>query len=328
MASQPNKGKSGFWALVKNFVPPRFYCWQTVLWLSIFSVVMSGAARLLGGRSLVSEAIALGGSWFLFVAVAWGTRAEVPKIAPELTALLASSLLFLGWSQPLFFMALPVIAVMVRVVPDLTTDHLSLRLPQLDRRYFLLILVFAYGLLTLWTGFYFVSDRYGQDYPSTLFDDWRRGQFFRVVRSPSLAELPGARYGAALGTELRSLYNGRPWSVVQRLAMENPEGFVVGPTVAASDFFTVEEQEKWQECDRKITITPEQIEVTFTLEWQGIRAHDYPYVVQKTCGLGQNPDALTQAGGAPLTRIECQPSAFQGWTGGLLDGLDGFRCVQ
>ncbi len=214
--------------LKKILIPPKAYSWQTLIYLSAFSGLMSSFAV-----SPIRDIIALCGWLFLIAGTAWYTTDDplkVPGTNMPVGALITGFLVavFAFGNQkdlltPRTIVIWPTIAALITAIPDFiegTDTDSKARIPKPEARQKIIILVASCMVISCWLNFYFVMDKWLQEYPSLLADEFQNSTF--VIKRGERERVP--ENGVLILNQLQPLVESRisekPWSEVERWLLE------------------------------------------------------------------------------------------------------------
>jgi len=204
------------------FFSPRYYCWQTLIWLALFSTVISALAT-----GFVRHLISTLGYAFLIVGLAWAGSEQGLVLTPWIVS--AMLLHLLSGLLPAIAPSVGVVlwlplAGAIASLPQFFDRHLTFHLPNAQQRQAFLILMGSQVLVACWLQFAIALNHWLARYPSLLADDFSRS--FVVMRVESLQpESARAPRGELVLEVLRPLLEERiesqSWPLVrQSLAAE------------------------------------------------------------------------------------------------------------
>jgi hypothetical protein len=214
----------------KILVPPRAYSWQTLIYLSIFSWLMSSLSQ-----PPIENIIAFFGWVFLIAGTSWYTTDEpllVPgtdmPIGAVITGFLISVFAF-GHEQDVLttrtIVLWPSISAIITAIPEFFEGSgidVKSQLPKAEIRQRIIVLVACSLILSCWLQIYFTVDRWVREYPSIQADDISRSTF--VIRTEVRKKLPenGVLVLNRLQPRVEEQLNNRVWSEVERWLIEAP----------------------------------------------------------------------------------------------------------
>lgn len=311
--------------LYEQFKPKHWYSWQTAIWLSAISGILSTLARLVSMRSfsLVATLIATLGWFFLITGISWAVTEQGNRFAPWITGAVLCFFVFGGyttvnWGQVVVIW--PLVSAIVFMLPYFWDESLQQKLPSLNDRITIMLVVGSQLILSFWIQFFIVLSTFLQEYPSFYSDNLSNSLF--IVRTPAgqTQEPRGVFLLNLLDIELVDYYQNRPWKTVEAELLTNP-------TVPVNDLFnavkgrtpTLKEDQYWSLLDPSFLPKDPGYELTLQYEWRGAKAQlDQDYYVQKVCLLTPYSDPADPSREL-FTAIACQPSQVNGWLMGKLD---------
>jgi hypothetical protein len=297
----------------KVLVPPKAYSWQTFIYLSVFSWVLSYFAT-----GYIRDIIAFCGWLFLISGTAWYTTEDplrVPgtfmPVGAVITGFLVSVFAFGNQEDvitPRTVVLWPTISALITAIPEFiegTDTDAKVQIPNPEERQAILILVASCMLLSCWIQFYFVMDNWLREYPSLQADSFRRSTF--VVRTEGPVKIP--QNGVVILEKLQPLIEQqiaeRPWSEVERWLLDAKQQVGnTGKQVIANNLAQYEEKELWRIEPRVANIKSGYILDLLSI-WIGPSSNPRGYYLKKSCRV--EPVAATNNSGDKITvaEIEC-----------------------
>jgi hypothetical protein len=223
-----------FTPVVNTFIPPKFFSWQTLFWLSVFSGVVS----LLIVNAWISSFVGQVGWIFLTLSIVWATQplkltflGWTFRPGSWIGAAFICWLLYF-WNYTSFAFALilwPMVAAVISTIPRfLNLDRGQVfKLPNVAHRQKLITLYLTCAVLSCWITFHFVVQSWLARYPSLVLDDFSRsafvvavGQRFAEGLSPNSA---GVRLLAIAEQQLVQQLNDQPWTDTERWLMQQQQ---------------------------------------------------------------------------------------------------------
>ncbi|MBE9039121.1 septal junction protein FraD [aff. Roholtiella sp. LEGE 12411] len=297
----------------KVLVPPKAYSWQTFIYLSVFSWVLSYFAT-----GYIRDIIAFCGWLFLISGTAWYTTEDplrVPgtfmPVGAVITGFLVSVFAFGNQEDvitPRTVVLWPTISALITAIPEFiegTDTDAKVQIPDPEERQAILILLASCMLLSCWIQFYFVMDNWLREYPSLQADSFRRSTF--VVRTEGPVKIP--QNGVVILEKLQPLIEQqiaeRPWSEVERWLLDAKQQVGnTGKQVIANNLAQYEEKELWRIEPRVANIKSGYILDLLSI-WIGPSSNPRGYYLKKSCRV--EPVAATNNSGDKITvaEIEC-----------------------
>jgi hypothetical protein len=281
-----------FVSLKDLLLPDRYFSWQTVIYMSLFSWLMSLMARQLGATPFTVMVLATGGWFFLALGAGWAVEAANIKpfgvpIAPWVSGAILCIFLFAtltdSWISPALA-TWPLISFLVVAVPDLLGWDFRPKpvLPAVRQK--LILLFFLSLLFSCWFQFYFRIQTWLEDYPSLATDNLNRSSF--VYRLPGQVPpvSPGMTQLSIAETVLQKELANRPWSSAERWLL-NLEGqrLLIQQQVDQSFAPTSREAPLWRlDMPRPISSGDGYL-LNILAVWEGPSADKYGYYLEKSC---------------------------------------------
>ncbi|WP_066374976.1 MULTISPECIES: septal junction protein FraD [unclassified Anabaena] len=275
----------------KILIPPKAYSWQTLMYLSVFSWALSYFAI-----GYVRDIIALCGWLFLIAGTAWYTTddpVKVPGTYMPLGAVITGflvSVFALGNQEtgitPIAIVFWPTIAALITAIPEFIEGNdidSKARVPKPESRQKIIILVGSCMIISCWLQFYFVMDKWLQQYPSVLADDFRRSTF--VIISEKSEEIP--KNGVLILNRLQPLVEeqiaDKRWSEVERWLLEaNVRLAQLGKQVLEQNLAQYQEKEVWR-IEPRVVNTKAGYRLDLLSIWLGPSSNANGYYLKKSC---------------------------------------------
>jgi len=273
-------------------LPDRYFAWQTVLYMSLFSWLMSLIARTVNATEFTVMLLATFSWIFLALGAGWfindiGIRPFGIPIAPWVSGAILCIFLFgtltESWLRPALA-AWPLISFLVVAVPDLVGWDFKPKSVPSPVRQKLILLFFLSLLFSSWFQFYFRIQGWLETYPSLASDNLNRSTF--VYRPPGQPE-PVAAGVAQLSTAetiLQSELGSKPWSSAERwLANLDGQQQYLQQEIDKIHGHSSREGPLWRFGIE--TPTSNGDGYTFNLQaiWEGPSAYPSGYYLEKTC---------------------------------------------
>ncbi|HIK03460.1 MAG TPA: DUF5357 domain-containing protein [Trichormus sp. M33_DOE_039] len=278
--------------LKKLLIPPKAYSWQTLIYLSVFSGVMSYFAV-----TPIRDIIALCGWLFLITGTAWYTTDDPLKVPGTympvgalVTGFLVSVFAFGNQKDlftPITIVLWPTISALITAIPEFiegTDTDSKARIPKPEARQKILVLVGSCMIISCWLNFYFVMNNWLQEYPSLLADEFQSSTF--VIRREEPEKVPAN--GVLILNQLQPLVEAqiseKPWSEVERWLLEaNVKVEQLGKDILDKNLSQLDEKELWR-VEPRVTNTKSGGYVLDLLSiWTGPSSSAKGYFLKKSC---------------------------------------------
>ncbi|NRB07855.1 MAG: DUF5357 domain-containing protein [Richelia sp.] len=206
------------------------YSWQTLIYLSIFSWLMSYWAQGI----VIKNIIAFGGWVFLISGTAWYTTDKpvlIPGTAMPLGALITGGLVSVfafGNEQnefnPVSFILWPTMSALITAIPEFfqgTGTNVSTQIPKLEARQKIIVLIASSMLVSCWLQVYFSVNNWVQEYPSLLKDNLNNSVLVNnFFTAENYVTNKPPRNGDIILNKLVPIIiervDGQPWSQIER----------------------------------------------------------------------------------------------------------------
>jgi hypothetical protein len=279
------------WEWIKTvLLPDRYFSWLTVIYLSLFSWLMSLLGRSLGA-STITVGIMTTLSWiFLAVGIGWALEANQVKffglsLAPWVAGAIVCIFLFGSWGDNWLQPALitwPLISFAVVAVPNLLSWELQYKKPTAPVRQQLVLLFFLSLLLSSWFQFYFRIQNWLQAYPSLVADTVEESNFVYRIPGQTLPLSAGVTHLTEAEMIIKAELDGKPWSWVERWLLN-----VEGQEQAIQQKIQQNQRSSPEDDLWRFEIQPFSNGPGYTLElraiWTGPTAEKSGYYLEKSC---------------------------------------------
>lgn len=311
--------------------PDQYFAWQTLLLLSLFSLLIAFLLEAPDGSLPVSVLTTL--SWiFLTCAVWWALSKKGNEIklfgsdysvSAWVTGAVLCTFLFLAREEPRVRAAIcswPLISTGIKALPHFITWELKPHWPKQKARPMLVMTLLINLILTSWIVFYFRIQDWVENYPSLLASDLSRSAFvvdFRPGDRPQNSETQGERLLESTADAIDRELDGQPWYYTERWLYTRQERLEAISEEMIRTFSAPEERVFWrmQVPDLK-RLADEGYLLTLRANWVGPLAGDEPLQLERTCRIvpidRERPvpveeDAEPEV--SQLTAVQCEEDA-------------------
>lgn len=280
----------------KILIPPRAYSWQTLIYLSIFSAIMSSRAT-----HPYNDIISFFGWIFLIAGTSWYTT-DQPILIPGtnmpvgalITGFLVSYFAFGGREDANITQRTmvwwPTISAIITAIPEFFEGSgidYKRQLPKAEVRQRIIILVGCCMILSAWLQLSYTVDRWARLYPSIQTDDFSSSRF--VVRTEPRVRIPAN--GDIILNRLEPLVEqqlaARDWSEVERwLQQANQRVSALGRQVIDKNLAQYEERELWTVDSRVVNTKSGGYRLDLLSIWNGPSSNAKRYYLRKSCQIG------------------------------------------
>lgn len=308
---------------IKNiFIPPRAYSWQTLIYLSIFSWLMSSLST-----GYIKDLIAFGGWLFLIFGTAWYTTdkpllvsgTNMP-IGAVITGFLVSVFAFGNQEDvltPRTIILWPTISAVITAIPEFfegTGTEAKTQLPKIEDRQKIIMLIGSCMVISCWLQFYFVTDNWINQYPSLLVDNYQSSAF--VVKTQSTEKIPknGVLILDKLSSQVEAQIAGQPWSQVEQWLIDAKRKVGnLGRQVIETNLAEYEERFLWG-VEPRISGVKDGYKLDLLSIWNGPSSNPRRYYLVKSCRVDpvvESGSNSSQTGTKPqqkntIAEIECE----------------------
>ncbi|MGB3692350.1 MAG: DUF5357 family protein [Spirulinaceae cyanobacterium] len=311
-----NVGKSfnqTFRQVRTQLTPPNAYSWQTLIWLSVFSVAMAWIAT-----DWARGFISIFGWLFLITGFSWAAKENSIPLWPWITGALICFWIFGSANveereslPSLAIVCWPLISALVIIFGKSINTDLRPKTPSKAERQNLIILVGTQLLLSCWLQFYFLTQEWVNEYPSLIADDFTNSDF--VVK----LDVPGRSYPRAveilnlIGQKIETQLDGTPWTQVEQWLLE--EGRQERLLVLKEEVFTEEEiaevpEDQFWQFNSVASTEGAGYDLKLEANWEGPGSQREFYNSEKSCLI--TPTFSTQRA-LSVGRVECDEAATE-----------------
>ncbi|MFQ4141094.1 septal junction protein FraD [Chlorogloeopsis sp. ULAP02] len=274
----------------KILIPPKAYSWQTLIYLSIFSLLMSSLSS-----GLVRDIIAFCGWLFLIAGTAWYTT-DNPLLIPGtnmpvgalITGFLVSAFAFRQQEDVITTNTIvfwPTISALITAIPEFfegTGTDVNPQIPKLEDRQKIIILIASSMVLSCCLQFTFVVNKWYQEYPSLKKDNFQRTFVVKLVPSSETSQ-NGAIILDKLEPRIEQQIAERPWSEVEQWLLEARQRVGnLGRQVIEANLREYEERSLWRVEPRIYNLKSGYKLDLFSI-WSGPSSAGRGYYLRKTC---------------------------------------------
>ncbi|MBD2360904.1 DUF5357 domain-containing protein [Anabaena minutissima FACHB-250] len=277
--------------LKKILIPPQAYSWQTLIYLSVFSGAISSFA---GGY--IRDIIALCGWLFLIAGTAWYTTDDPLKVpgtympvGAVITGFLVAVFAFGNQKNlltPMTIVLWPTIAALITAIPEFIEGSdvdSKARIPKPEARQKIIILVGSCMIISCWLQFYFVIDKWFQEYPSLLADDFQNSTFVITREEPETVPANGVLILNQLQPLVEEEISEKSWSQVERWLLEaNVRVGQLGKEILDKNSLGLREKELWR-IEPRVTNTKSGYILDLLSIWVGPSSSAKGYFLKKSC---------------------------------------------
>ncbi|MBR8839303.1 MAG: DUF5357 domain-containing protein [Stigonema ocellatum SAG 48.90 = DSM 106950] len=305
-------------------VPPKAYSWQTLLYLSVFSLLMSSLST-----GYVKEIIAICGWLFLIAGTAWYTTDNplfVPWTNLPLGALITGflvSVFAFGQEKdvitPRTIVLWPTISAIITAIPEFfegTGTEAKTQIPKIEARQRIIVLLASCMVISCWLQFYFVVDNWVTQFPSVQIDNSKRSAL--VLKNEPAVKVPtnGVIILDKLVPLIEEQIAKKPWSEVEQWLLDARQKVGnLGKQVIATNLAEYDERYLWHVEPRISNIKKSGYKLDLLSIWDGPRANPEKYYLKRSCQIDPVTVSTNAASGtakksdnnSTIAEITCQP---------------------
>lgn len=277
--------------LKEIFVPKQAYSWQTFIYLSIYSWILSYFAI-----GYIRDIIAFFGWLFLIAGTAWYTTEDplrVPgtfmPVGAAITGFLVSVFAFGNERDGITSNTIvlwPTISALITAIPEFfegTGTDSKAQIPKPQVRQKITILVASCMILSCWLQFYFVVDNWLKEYPSLSADNFRRSTFVLSTEKAEPVPINGLVILDRLQPLVEQEIGERPWSEVERWLLDAKKRVGnLGQQVINRNLAKYEEKELWR-VEPRVVNTKSGYTLDLLSIWIGPSYNPRGYYLKKSC---------------------------------------------
>ncbi|MCX7592946.1 MAG: septal junction protein FraD [Fischerella sp.] len=285
---------SNIYEQIKNFfIPQRAFAWQTLIYLSIFSWLMSSLST-----GIVKSTIALCGWVFLIAGTAWYTT-ENPLLIPGtnmpvgalVTGFLVSAFAFGNSAEVLTSRTLvfwPTISAFITAAGEFfegTGTDVNTQIPKVEDREKIIILVASCMVISCWLQFGFTVNRWLQEFPSLRADNFSNNFVIRITE-PLANKIPenGVEILKKLEPLVKEQIANRPWSEVEQWLLGVQQRVTsLGTQVIQTSLGGYEERYLWRLEPRVYNLKSGGYTLDLLSIWSGPTSTGLEYYLKQSC---------------------------------------------
>ncbi len=323
--------KDAIEGIKKFFIPPKAYSWQTLIYLSLFSWLMSSLAN----DGPIQDIIAFFGWVFLIAGTSWYTTDKplyIPGTIMPVGAVITGGIVSVFAFQQdeelitrtiIFW---PTISALITAVPEFfegSGTDVKTQLPELNDRESVIVLIGCCMLLSCWLNLYGVTDSWLNEYPSAkypVYDEVSRRNDLLTVMEPE-DDIPqnGVLILNKLQSAVETALDGRSWSEVELwLKNANQKANDLGKKVIEINLAEFDEKDYWKMQANVENIIPKDINSGYKLDlysvWKGPSATKDGYYLRRTCQIepiAERDESIGSRGEQiTVAELECLPKIY------------------
>ena len=312
------------------FVPDKAFGWQTLIYLSLFSWLMSS----LSNDGPIQDIIAFLGWVFLIAGTSWYTTDKplyipgtIMPVGAVITGGIVSVFAFQQNKEFLISRTIifwPTISALITAIPEFfegSGTDVKTQLPELKDRESVIILIGCCMLLSCWLNLYGVTDTWLNEYPSARYPVYqdetaRRNDLLMVIEPQDKIPQNGVVILNKLQSAVETALDGKSWSEVELwLKNANRKASQLGEKIIEINLAKFEEKDFWKAEANVQNIDPKDYNSGYRLDlysvWQGPSATENGYYLKRSCQIEPIAvrDESISSKGEKITvaELECLP---------------------
>lgn len=299
------------------FVPPKAFSWQTLIYLSLFSWLMSSLTDY-----PIKNVIAFFGWIFLIAGTAWYTT-DNPLLVPGtnlpigalITGFLVSVFAFgndKDMLTPNTIVLWPTISAIITAIPEFfegTGTEATTRIPKQEERPKIVVLVACSMLLSCWLELSFVVNDWLDEYPSLEADSFQKSGLVLRLTPKQITPNNGVEVLKDVRKKVIDQLTGRRWSDVEKwLLNANDNVSKLGQESIDKYLASSEEKYTWN-VEARVNNNKDGYKLDLLNIWRGPSSNPNGYYLQDSCLI--DPIALSGNGSnVTVAEISCNPKLY------------------
>lgn len=319
--------------LVYTFLkPPRYFSWQTMVLLGLFSWLTSLLAAVVKANQLTINLLGIFSLLFFTIGVGWALSKHPIKLlgvslGPWITGAILCAFIFTPWAGSNIIPAAvswPIVSVLIAAIPHFVTWNLTFKVPPVPIRQDLILLLLLNLLFSSWIEFSFLIQIWAQDYPSLFMDEFDRSGFVYKLPTPNdQNERRIPRQGQILlddaASKVIDTLNDMPWPSLERWLLNVGDRIAPIGDQARVRLEDLAEKDFWELKADVNGSAPDSYNLTLRAFWRGPTSKSDGYYLEKACSITQRIQPITAPEGntassadqsieysTPLANVECQ----------------------
>ncbi len=315
--------------LRESLLPKSYFAWQTLLLLSIFSLVIAAVLDAVPDGTDWAVELLTTFSWMFFTAAIWWLLTDKPikvnnySISPWLVGALLCLFLFRPWTDNRFRWAIstwPMISTAIKALPSFIQWDLKVKVPKREQQQVLLMTTLINLLLSCWILFTFRVQDWVANYPSLLVSNFENSAFVYDFEADSRREpSPGSPQSPPQGFQGVTLLNkmvdaiqgdlaDQPWYQTERWLYTRQDRLQVISQRALNGLTAPDEATFWRMSVLEPRRSGDGYQLTLRAVWQGPVSHDAGFFVERTCNIAPENRVRSVPIGGTTARTTSSPN--------------------
>ncbi|MCG8368510.1 MAG: DUF5357 domain-containing protein [Pseudanabaenales cyanobacterium] len=321
---------AGGGCLVYTFLkPPRYFSWQTVILLGLFSWLTSVLAAVVNAAGFTVNLLGIFSLLFFTIGVGWALSKHPIKvfgvsIGPWITGAILCAFIFTPWVGNNIVPAVvswPLVSVLIAATPHFLTWNLTFKVPLPPIRQNLILLLLLNLLFSSWIEFSFLIQNWLDDYPSLIMDDFGQSGFVYVLPTGNGRFSQGEILLDTAGSKVKDTLNEMPWPDLERWLLNADDRITPIGNEARERLMALAEQDFWElrtDVDGGASDSSDSYNLKLQAFWLGPASKPEGYYLEKACQITQKLQPIADAEGneapstnqiveysTPLAHVEC-----------------------
>lgn len=280
---------------VKDFFwPSTYFSWQTLLSLSLFSLLIAVLLEAFNGERYLFVDVLSTLSWIFFTSAVWWFVSDNKDwfkaygfyFGPWVTGAVLCTFLFWPWEEHRFRWGIsswPMISMAIKALPNFVTWELKVKPPKSEQQQQLVMTLLVNLLINSWILFFFRVQDWVTNYPSLLANDLSRSAFVYDFVSDRQPQVQGVLLVENTAEAIAAELEGQPWYQTERWLYKRKDNLEAIAARMTNTLSSPIEQTFWQMAVPQPKRLGEGYLLTLRADWTGPVARDEDFYVEKSC---------------------------------------------
>jgi len=298
--------------------PKDVFAWQTLLLLSLFSLLIAALLDAVGDPNPFAIGLLTNLSWIFFTSAVWWGLSETKSlkvngfsISPWITGGVLCLFLFRPWLSDFrlrwAIASWPIISTGVMALPYFVNWELKFKIPKDKVQKTLVMTLLVNLLLSSWISFHFRIQDWLSSYPSLLVRPIDNSDFVVDFTTDRTQPSQGVALLEGMIREIEVDLNDQPWYQTERWLYTRQSELEAALKETVRSLDAPEEQIFWQVEAPAPTQSDQAYLLTLRAVWSGPMARDGAFDLEKICKIMPVEAPRSVSGAAPSTEDEPQP---------------------
>lgn len=275
-------------------LPKQYFAWQTLLLLSLFSVLMAAALESVDEGNPFAVRLLSTLSWIFLTSAVWWALEKNPvrvgsfSISPWITGAVLCFFLFKPWMDDdrlrWAISSWPMVGVVIMALPDFVEWDLKFHLPKSRQRQRLIMTTLVNLLLTSWILFHFRVQDWVTNYPSLLVSQLDNSAFvFDFSGSERQQQSQGVPLLEGMADAIEGDLSGQPWYQTERWLYTRQNRLEKISERMLTTLYAPDEKIFWRLAVPEPRRSGDGYALTLRANWLGPVADGEGFYLEKTC---------------------------------------------